>query len=117
MRQTPVCLDARMYNSSGIGTYLQGLLTGLREIAPDTYSWRLLGDPKAIPAGPWTTQKACAPIYSIREQIEIPRLCRAQKSILLHAPHYNVPLLIASRTVVTVHDVIHLKFQIGRAHV
>ena len=108
-RQT-IGIDARMIGSSGIGTYLQGLLQGLGA-ARDTFyfSLHLLGDSE-IPPGPWSVQTATSPIYSLREQWEIPRACRGLKANLLHVPHYNMPCMMASKTVVTVHDLIHLKF-------
>ena len=50
------------------------------------------------------------PIYSLREQWVVPRSFRRSKAKLLHLPHYNVPIALASECVVTVHDLIHLKF-------
>jgi glycosyltransferase involved in cell wall biosynthesis len=49
-----------------------------------------------------------APYYSLREQVEIPRLLRRHKADLLHSPHFNMPLARICPTVVTVHDVIYL---------
>src|SRR5207244_1314625 len=105
-----LCLDARMLQSSGIGTYLQGLLSGIRAARPLPYSLCLLGNPAKLPPGPWTTEAVAAPIYSVQEQWIVPLALRRQKSAVLHSPHYNMPIVMASQTIVTVHDVIHLKF-------
>ena len=105
-----IAIDARMINASGIGTYLQGLLEGIQSQSRPDFSFKLLGDLKRLPSGPWTTRAACSKIYSLAEQLEIPWAARGEKATLVHAPHYNMPCLLASRTVVTVHDVIHLKF-------
>lgn len=99
-----------MIRSSGIGTYLRGLLSGLQQILPADITFSLLGDPDSLPPGPWDVHPASSGIYSIREQVEIPLALRAMKSALFHASHYNVPIVLASRSVVTVHDIIHLKF-------
>ena len=105
-----ICIDARMAGASGIGTYLQGLLGALRTMRAAPCSLTLLGDPAILPEGPWTIHKMRTPIYSLREQWRVPRAARHAGADLLHSPHYNMPRLFASRTVVTVHDMIHLKF-------
>ena len=46
--------------------------------------------------------------YSLREQIELPAMLRRHRVDLLHAPHFNLPLLRSCPTVVTLHDVIYL---------
>src|SRR5205809_3456958 len=46
--------------------------------------------------------------YSIREQIELPRLLRANRVDLLHSPHFMLPLRRTCPSVVTIHDVIYL---------
>src|ERR1700687_552109 len=105
-----ICIDARMIGSSGIGTYLQGLLSGFGKQHIPEFTFTLFGDPAYLPKGPWSVKNVIAPIYSLREQVRIPLELRRQQAALLHAPHYNMPFLAASHTVVTVHDLIHLKF-------
>jgi glycosyltransferase involved in cell wall biosynthesis len=46
--------------------------------------------------------------YSIREQIELPRILRDHRVDLLHSPHFMLPLRSPCPTVVTIHDVIYL---------
>jgi len=46
--------------------------------------------------------------YSVREQVELPRILRRHRVDLLHSPHFNLPLLRPCPTVVTIHDVIYL---------
>jgi glycosyltransferase involved in cell wall biosynthesis len=50
-----------------------------------------------------------APIYSVREQFEIPFASRGTD--LLHVPHYNIPVLRSGRILVTIHDIVHLTFE------
>lgn len=46
--------------------------------------------------------------YSLREQVEIPRILRRHRVDLLHSPHFNAPLLCPCPCVATIHDVIYL---------
>lgn len=48
------------------------------------------------------------PYYSFREQVQIPSILRRYGADLLHAPHFNVPLVCPCPRVVTIHDVIYL---------
>ena len=100
-----------MINASGIRTYLHGMLQGLQDIGPSTFSFSLLGDPTQLPKG--TLQQ----IHTRRVEdvfsagtMGNPKLFRQSGASLLHSPHYNLPYQTASHTVVTVHDLIHLKF-------
>ncbi len=110
MTSGPICIDARMIGASGIGTYLQGFLDVLQRRKNLPISFCLLGDPSRLPQGPWQIRSASSSIYSLSEQMELPWLMRRAGAALLHAPHYNMPCFAASRTIVMVHDLIHLKF-------
>jgi glycosyltransferase involved in cell wall biosynthesis len=57
---------------------------------------------RAVPDG--------SPGYSIREQITVPRDLRRERADLFHAPHYVLPPLTPCKSVVTIHDCIHLRF-------
>ena len=48
--------------------------------------------------------------YSIAEQFKIPLALRREGVTLFHAPHYVLPPLVPCRSVVTIHDCIHLMF-------
>lgn len=104
-------VDLRMLNASGIGRYLRGLVPRVIDGTRDA-RWRLLGDPGEILGHDWARDprvsvvEARSPIYSPKEQLEIPRLLRGVS--LLWAPHYNVPLAYGGPLLVTVHDVLHL---------
>jgi len=107
-----ICVDARMINFSGIGTYIRNLLPILTKNT--SYKYRLL-----LPAdyqGALETFPGCdlitcsSSIYSLKEQIEIPK--KINKCDLFWSPHYNVPLtsIKADKRVVTIHDVLHLRY-------
>ncbi|MFA5166936.1 MAG: glycosyltransferase family 1 protein [Candidatus Omnitrophota bacterium] len=106
MTRHRVGLDIRMLQNSGIGTYLRGLLSGLRTLGLDR-DLALFG-PK--PAETRPGHIFSAPIYSIREQLQYPALLRQCR--LWHAPHYNIPLWKGkTKLVVTIHDIIHWIFR------
>src|SRR5262249_37892995 len=48
--------------------------------------------------------------YSLAEQVRIPYALRREGVSLFHAPHYVLPPLVPCRSVVTIHDCIHLMF-------
>ena len=48
--------------------------------------------------------------YSVSEQLRVPLALRREGVSLFHAPHYVLPPLVPCRSVVTIHDCIHLMF-------
>lgn len=107
-----IAVDARMLGSSGIGTYIReavprvlGLGTGLPAAS--------LGDPAALERCGFLSVDGAravrcdAPIYSIREQVELARRAPSS-SELFWSPHYNIPLAWRGKLIVTVHDAFHL---------
>lgn len=106
-----ICLDARKLWDSGIGTYIRGLLQGFNEIAADT-SWDFLVDTEDRNSDFLKGDRhICeARHYSIGELFSISRAANRTRADLFHAPHYVMPLGLRLPAIVTVHDVIHLKF-------
>jgi glycosyltransferase involved in cell wall biosynthesis len=51
-----------------------------------------------------------SPNYSLREQAHIPYVLMRERPDVYHAPHYVLPPLVPCRSVVTIHDTIHLNF-------
>jgi len=83
-----------MREAGGVGTYLSEILSQWEKAGKDFFQL--------------TPEKVKAPIYSIREQIELP--LKAPRSDLFWAPHFNVPLLPhqSKRLITTIHDTYHL---------
>jgi glycosyltransferase involved in cell wall biosynthesis len=48
--------------------------------------------------------------YTVSEQVKVPLALRRERVRLFHAPHYVLPPLVSCRSVVTIHDCIHLMF-------
>ena len=107
-------IDARKLHDFGIGTYIRNLLRELAAI--DQQSEYVLfcrpGDIAA--AGLLGANFRAVPErsghYSIAEQISVPLAVKREGLDLFHAPHYVLPALTPARSVVTIHDCIHLMF-------
>ena len=109
-----IAIDARKLHDFGIGTDVRNLLRQLSRIDRET-EYLLLCQERDVHAGAGlgsnveTVVDRSGP-YSIREQLSIP-LALARKHVdLFHAPHYVLPPLTRCRSVVTIHDCIHLMF-------
>jgi glycosyltransferase involved in cell wall biosynthesis len=102
-----VTIDARML-STGIGTYVRNLIGSLKSCGEGLRirALTLAEDVEWMRSQCHEVSVVDAPIYTIREQFEIPRA--AHGADLLHVPHYNVPLLYKGRLLVTIHDLIHI---------
>jgi glycosyltransferase involved in cell wall biosynthesis len=110
MKRRVIAVDIRMIKASGIGTYLRGLLHALKEKLADNEELAFVANAQDALSASTRSAAAAGGIYSLREQWTVPRACRELSADLLHSPHYNIPLLMTGRCVVTVHDLIHLKF-------
>jgi glycosyltransferase involved in cell wall biosynthesis len=95
-----VGFDVRMIRSTGIGTYIRGVLGGMKNLQPLT----LYGKSTENPGSP--VKEFSSSIYSITEQIQYQK--HLKECRLWHSPHYNIPYLKGkTKLVVTVHDLIH----------
>ena len=107
-------IDARKLHDYGIGTYIRNLLRELAAIDRQT-EYVLFTRPQDVNlAGTLGENFRAAPDrsggYSVGEQISIPLAVRRERLDLFHSPHYVLPALTPSKTVVTIHDCIHLVF-------
>ena len=107
-------IDARKLHDFGIGTYIRNLLRHLARLdrqtefvvfsrPDDREALGALGE--NLQAVPETSRN-----YSVGEQFRIPLALRREGITLFHAPHYVLPPLVSCRSVVTIHDCIHLMF-------
>ena len=107
-------IDARKLHDFGIGTYIRNLLRQLAHLDHQT-EFVLLCRPEDVPSLA-TLGANLRPVaetsgnYSMIEQIRIPLALKREGVTLFHAPHYVLPPLVPCRSVVTIHDCIHLMF-------
>jgi len=109
-----IAIDARKLRDYGIGTYVRNLLRHLARIDTTT-EYVLLCRPADAEMGArlgenFRTVPERAGPYTMREQLSVPLDLRREGIDLFHAPHYVLPPLTPCKSVVTIHDCIHLRF-------
>jgi glycosyltransferase involved in cell wall biosynthesis len=109
-----IAVDARKLHDYGIGTYVRNVLKQLaRQDQANEYVLICRPEHTALAAelGPnFTAVADASKPYSVGEQISVPLDLRRHKVDLFHEPHYVLPPLVPCRSVVTIHDCIHLRF-------
>jgi glycosyltransferase involved in cell wall biosynthesis len=107
-------IDVRKLHDFGIGTYIRNVLRQLARLDHHT-EFVLLCRPDDA-AGLTALGENFRPVaetsgnYSLAEQVAIPLALKREGVSLFHAPHYVLPPLVPCRSVVTIHDCIHLMF-------
>src|SRR5205814_752504 len=107
-------IDARKLHDFGIGTYIRNLLRQLARLDQNT-EFVLICRPEDGPLLRRLGQNfrpvfETAGNYSFSEQVRIPLTLKRERVTLFHAPHYVLPPLVSCRSIVTIHDCIHLMF-------
>ncbi|MBI5555105.1 MAG: glycosyltransferase family 4 protein [Elusimicrobia bacterium] len=110
-------IDARMLGNSGIGRYLQNIIEKMDPLVPEIDIQPTVflnsGDEKYL--GPLDHTSLVYPlshtnIYGLKEQIMLTYYLSAWKPDLVHFPNFNVSLKKKFPFVVTIHDLIYLKY-------
>jgi glycosyltransferase involved in cell wall biosynthesis len=110
-----VGFDGRWYGHSGVGNYVSELLQAMGALRNDT-EIILYEDPRN-PLGHVKGNRirkvaVHATKYSIQEQFELARRCRADGLDVFHSPFYVTPWFAPCPVVVTIHDLIPFLFKI-----
>ncbi|MEI6650488.1 MAG: glycosyltransferase family 1 protein [Candidatus Moraniibacteriota bacterium] len=111
-----VGIDARFYGSvgKGLGRYTAELIRHLETASHDDEFVIFLRKENFDEYEPSDARfhkvMADYPWYSFREQLLYPFLLRRHRLDLVHFPHFNVPLLYRRPFVVTIHDLILLRY-------
>lgn len=104
--------DARMIDHPGIGRYIKNLLDAMTSSSGE-HTFVLYGNAaKLRDFKNCQTIEYTAPPYDLRELFINP--FRHDELDLIHVPHFNTPLGRIERLVVTIHDLIYLKFRESR---
>ncbi|NOT34297.1 MAG: glycosyltransferase family 4 protein [Candidatus Eisenbacteria bacterium] len=109
-----VAIDARKLFDGGIGAYVRGLL-GALATRREGHEFVALMPPELLGRVSWPNDTVIeTPVtagkYGFAEHFVVPRAATRAGARLLHAPHYTLPLLWTGPAVVTIHDLIHLRF-------
>jgi glycosyltransferase involved in cell wall biosynthesis len=109
-----IAIDARKLRDFGIGTYVRNLLRYLSRIDRVTeYVLLCRSEDCGVEEELGENFRSVvedAPAYSVREQFSVPIALRRESVDLFHSPHYVLPPLTPCKSVVTIHDCIHLRF-------
>lgn len=107
-KNSKIAIDCRMLDCSGIGTFLNGILTYLFEYTE--WSFLLIGNKEKLSKYKKYNVKIhnCnIPIFTLKEQLKFPykdvNCCDC-----FFSPNYNIPLGIKIPIFSTIHDVIYL---------
>ena len=103
-----IAIDCRMYNSSGIGTYLQGILPHL--LSEQKNDYLLLGDINILTkyrASNVEIQEVNIPIFSIKELFCFP-CSKINSCDVFLTPNFNIPIGIKVPIYGFIHDVVFL---------
>lgn len=106
-------IDARKYFDFGIGTYIRHLICEYAAQQPfrDFLLFLAPKDAKTIIIpNRWKSTVVNYGKYSLSEMFLLGQMVKKNNVSVFHSPHYTLPFGLASRSVVTVHDLIHLRF-------
>ncbi|HVP14746.1 MAG TPA: glycosyltransferase, partial [Terriglobales bacterium] len=108
-----IAVDARKIRDGGIGSYIRGLLGALGTASGGHEITALLA-PGEIGRTRWPGPVREIPVragkYGFTEHVVVPRAARRAGADLLHAPHYTLPLGWSGPSVVTIHDLTHIRY-------
>ncbi len=106
-----IVIDARFFGTeTGIGRYVKELIENLEKIDTENQYVIFLASKNFDLYRPKNNnfQKKLADIkwYSLKEQLKMGRMVRAERADLAHFPHFNVPFFCRTPYVATIHDLI-----------
>lgn len=110
-------IDARLIHETGVGRYIQALLSNLPKI--DTRNEYVVfvrsNLDKATISKNWQVVNADVGWHTIQEQIQMPKIYRQARLDLLHIPYFSVPIFLNVPFIVTIHDLTISHFATGKA--
>lgn len=108
-----IAVDGRKYFDLGIGTYIRSLTDALSHLQA-SHHFSLLVSPgdydTIVPPIGWQKHVVDVEKYSVREILLLGYQARRKGIDLFHEPHYTLPIGLRRKSIVTIHDLIHLKF-------
>jgi glycosyltransferase involved in cell wall biosynthesis len=111
-----IAIDIRKVSQFGVGTHIWNLVRNLSEIDHDNQYFLLGPRRRFLELGPLgqnfqaidTPEVEADSFWNLN--LRVPLHLRRERIDLLHVPHYEAPLLVPCRLVVTIHDCVHLLF-------
>jgi glycosyltransferase involved in cell wall biosynthesis len=110
-----ITIDLRLWNVSGIGTYLQNVVPEVVDHFSEK-KFYLLGNAELLASVRWPENVVIisfdVPLYSLKEQLYAP-LIIPKDSHLLWWPHWNAPIFYSGPLVTTIYDAFHLRIPLS----
>lgn len=118
-------IDARLWRETGVGRYIRNLVINLQRIdkkndyvlfvrSEDQKDVRLKVQ-SGFAQAKFKVKNCDIKWHSIKEQILFSNVLNRENLDLVHFPYYSVPVFYKKPYVVTLHDLIPLHFQTGKA--
>lgn len=114
-------IDARFFGSigKGLGRYTQKLIENLEKVDAKNQYFVFLRrenwDEYQPQSKYFTKVMADVPWYTLREQIQMPKIFARCGLDLVHFPHFNVPVSYKGKFIVTIHDLILFRYPTRKA--
>ncbi len=114
-------IDARLWNQTGVGRYIRNLVYNLQILdKKNDYVVFVMSEDFndikfKIQNSKFKILNCNIKWHSIAEQIKFTRLINKENLDLIHFPYYSIPVFYNRFFVVTLHDLIPLHFQTGKA--
>jgi glycosyltransferase involved in cell wall biosynthesis len=114
-------IDARFFGSigKGLGRYTQKLIENLESVDSQNHYFIFLRrenwDEYQPHSRNFTKVLADIPWYTLREQVQMPKIFKRCGLDLVHFPHFNVPITYKGKFIVTIHDLILFRYPTRRA--
>lgn len=105
-------IDVRKIEDTGIGRYIENLVENLLKM--DTrHEYFLFFSPESANRFDYPESKVTKIIetsgkYSFREHLSLSSKAKSAGLDLFHSPHYVLPMFLKTKSVVTIHDLIHI---------
>ncbi len=109
-----VAIDIRKVNEFGVGTHVWNLVRNLSDLDRSHHYFLLGSQRQFLEFGPLgkNFERIDIPEHNNfwNLHVRIPFQLRKHGIDVFHAPHYEAPLMVGCRLVVTIHDCVHLLF-------
>lgn len=105
-------IDTRKIRDYGIGTHIRNVILYAAGRDPANHYF-LFCDPSDFqqPAKNFVWISDESPKYSLTEHFSLAKKATQQKLDVFHSPHFTLPFRLKEKAIVTIHDLIHLKFR------
>jgi glycosyltransferase involved in cell wall biosynthesis len=114
-----IAIDARLINETGVGRYIRNLIQYLGDV-DSTNEYVVFLRKKTFntftcPNNRWKKRIAEVSWHSFAEQLVMPLLFLRANVDLVHIPYFNAPIFYPGRYILTIHDLIVLSVNTGKA--